>query len=79
MGVKNLSTTKQTPLKAIRHHCIDCSGGSTKDVRNCIITDCPLYIYRMGTNPRRKGIGNSHPYLLKELAIDDNDQSYNNI
>ena len=52
MGVNNLSTTKLTSLKAIRKNCINCSEGSTKEVKNCMITNCPLYIYRMGTNPR---------------------------
>ena len=46
-----------TPLKAIRKNCIDCSGGSLKNVRECHITDCCLYEYRLGKNFRRKGIG----------------------
>jgi hypothetical protein len=46
-----------TPLKAIRAKCIDCSGGQLKEVRECIITDCPLYPFRMGTNPNRAGVG----------------------
>jgi len=33
-----------SPLKAIRQHCIACSGGSLKDVTNCVIPDCPLYL-----------------------------------
>jgi len=48
-----------TPVKAIKKHCLDCSGGSKKEVRECIITDCPLYPYRMGKNPNRKGIKNN--------------------
>ena len=48
---------KLTPLKAIRVHCIDCSGYSPKEVRLCVIPQCPLYPYRMGTNPSRKGVG----------------------
>ena len=47
---------KLTPLKAIRQNCIECSGGSLKDVKDCIIPDCPLYQYRMGKNSNRKGI-----------------------
>jgi len=50
-----------TPMKAIRQNCIDCSSGSAKEVKNCIIVDCPLYEYRLGKNPRRKGIGNKSP------------------
>ena len=45
-----------TPIQAIRKNCLDCSGGSVKDVRECIIKECPLYDFRLGTNPRRKGI-----------------------
>lgn len=47
-----------TPIKAIKGHCLNCSGGSKKEVRECIITNCPLYSYRMGKNPNRKGIKN---------------------
>ena len=46
-----------TPLKAIRKKCLDCSGHSQKEVRECVIPGCPLYPYRMGKNPARKGIG----------------------
>lgn len=55
-----------TPVKAIRKYCIDCSCGSTKEVRVCKIISCPLYAYRFGRNPRRKGIGNPRPNLQKE-------------
>ncbi|MGK9369691.1 hypothetical protein ACSSWA_12375 [Melioribacter sp. Ez-97] len=59
--IKNIRNTKMhlTPVKAIKKHCFDCSGGSKKEVRECIITDCPLYLYRMGKNPNRKGIKNN--------------------
>ena len=45
-----------TPIKAIRKDCLQCSGGSFKEVRECIIIDCPFYDFRLGKNPRRKGI-----------------------
>lgn len=48
-----------SPVKAIKKHCLDCSGGSKKEVRECIIQDCPLYPFRLGKNPNRKGIKNS--------------------
>ena len=47
----------RTPVKAIRTKCLDCSGGSPKEVRECNIPDCALYPYRLGTNPTRQGIG----------------------
>jgi hypothetical protein len=46
-----------TPLKAIRAKCLDCSGGSFREVKECPIEDCPLYAYRMGHNPARAGKG----------------------
>lgn len=46
-----------TPLKAIRSQCFECSGGSTLEIRNCAISDCPLFEFRFGKNPHRKGIG----------------------
>ena len=56
------------PLKAIRAKCLDCSCDSYKEVTLCGISDCPLYPYRFGRNPSRKGIGNRHaspPVLAK--------------
>lgn len=46
-----------SPVKAIRAYCIECSGNSCKEVRECIIKNCPLYPFRLGKNPNRKGIG----------------------
>ena len=46
---------KLTPLKAIKKHCLECSGYEKKQVRECAITDCVLYEYRRGTNPNRLG------------------------
>ena len=41
------------PLKAIRAKCIDCCGGSARDVALCEISDCPLFPYRFGKRPHR--------------------------
>lgn len=46
---------KITPLRAIKKHCLECSGYEKKHVRECEIKDCVLYSYRQGTNPNRKG------------------------
>jgi hypothetical protein len=40
--------SKLTPLKAIRNKCLDCSNGSTKEVKYCPIDTCPLFKFRMG-------------------------------
>ncbi len=43
----------QSPIKAIRAHCIDCCCGSSNEVKLCPVTDCKLYPFRFGKNPYR--------------------------
>ena len=43
-----------TRAKAIKKHCLECSGGSGRDVTTCEITDCPLWPYRLGNSPESK-------------------------
>lgn len=62
MSKKNL-----TPVQAIRKKCLDCSGFSRKEVRECVLIDCPLYPFRMGTNPNCKpksGKGGASPSVV---------------
>lgn len=40
-------------MRAIRAKCLDCSGGSHVEVADCLVTTCPLYPFRLGTNPWR--------------------------
>jgi hypothetical protein len=40
-----------TPMRAIRAKCLDCSGGSPKEVRACPVTACPLWPLRFGKRP----------------------------
>lgn len=42
---------KETPIKAIRKKCIECSCGQTSEVKVCPMENCPLYPFRMGKNP----------------------------
>ena len=46
-----------TPVKAIRTKCLDCTAGQYKEIKECPCPDCPLYPFRLGKNPNRKGIG----------------------
>ena len=43
---------KLTPIKAIRAKCIDCSCGELREIRECPITKCPIWPYRMGKRPK---------------------------
>ncbi|MBA7530404.1 hypothetical protein ES705_22610 [subsurface metagenome] len=45
-----------TPVKAIRKFCIECAG-SQKAPRSCVNQECPLFVFRLGKNPGRAGIG----------------------
>lgn len=57
-----------TPVKAIRAHCLECSNQQPSEVRDCHLTACPLWPYRMGKNPNRAGMGPKKPAFLKETA-----------
>ena len=41
-------------LRAIRLKCYDCSCYQSNEVRDCSVTNCPLYPFRLGKNPFRK-------------------------
>ena len=45
-----------TPIKAIRAKCLECCGGQTKEVRECVIKRCTLFPYRMGHRPKGEEI-----------------------
>ena len=45
-----------TPIKAIRKKCLDCTCYQPKEVRLCPCIDCPIYPYRMGTRPSQATI-----------------------
>jgi hypothetical protein len=43
----------KNPATAIRAYCIDCQGGSVAGVKECAMLTCPLWNFRMGTDPLR--------------------------
>lgn len=60
-----------TPLKAIRKHCLECSGDSFKHARECHLRDCPLWPYRMGHRPRKgENTPRSTPLIAPESRLD---------
>jgi hypothetical protein len=42
---------RQSPVKAIREHCLECVGHSYNLVENCASPDCALFEFRFGKNP----------------------------
>lgn len=67
----NVETKVLTPIKAIRAKCLDCMCDSAQEVRLCPCQDCPLYPYRMGRNPNRKGMGGN----IKALSTEKSDSA----
>lgn len=41
------------PMKAIREKCLDCTCQQPIEVKECTVTRCALYPFRMGVNPYR--------------------------
>lgn len=44
------------PLTVIKDHCKQC-GGWEENPRDCQVTDCALFPFRLGKNPNRAGLG----------------------
>tara|TARA_Y100000310_G_scaffold339951_2_gene434234 strand:+ start:824 stop:1057 length:234 start_codon:yes stop_codon:yes gene_type:complete len=60
-----------TPIKAIRHYYIECSGGSMKEVELCPIKRCELFAYRFGKNPftKKRALSPTHKAkVMKNLV-----------
>lgn len=73
-----LNNKSLTPLKRIKAHCLDCVE-TRQEVKNCtgklLFEDrlCFLHPYRLGHNPKRKGIGNclGNPKFQKKTLTHD--------
>ena len=59
----------KTPIKSIRAYCIECQGGSFKEVRLCTSCDCPLYAYRMGKRPSQETLDTIEEHSGKNREI----------
>ena len=52
-GLREIGLQPEPLLAAVRRNCLDCAGGSTAEVRRCGQIACPLWSFRMNTNPWR--------------------------
>ncbi len=43
-----------SPLRAIKQYCLDCSGDSVFERSQCTSKECPLWPFRLGKNTFRK-------------------------
>lgn len=58
---------KLTPIKAIRLKCLDCSLGNRTEIKECPVTGCPIYPYRLGKLPKET------PYYDDGVSRDQHD------
>ena len=47
---------EKSPLKRIRQYCLQCSGDSANEVKDCPIKSCPLYDLRFGKSGRTRSM-----------------------
>ena len=57
-----------SPNRAIHFQCIECMGWSSHEVKECTDYHCPLYPFRMGTNPSRKR-GQKEPSKVRAKGV----------
>jgi len=56
---------KRALTSVIREKCMDCSH-TFAEVRKCVAAHCPLWPYRMGTNPFRKEISEEQRKVMSD-------------
>lgn len=52
--VERYQAKVKNPKSAIRAKCVECSGGSLKEVQLCPVKTCALHPFRLGQNPFHK-------------------------
>ena len=63
-----LGHNPMSPLKALRLRCIDCSAGSSLEVRLCTAASCPAWPFRLSRNPWRAPASEERRQQGRELA-----------
>lgn len=48
MKEESKKVTAKRLLKAIYAHCLECCGDDRRELRACVLSDCPLWPYRLG-------------------------------
>ncbi|WP_292279985.1 hypothetical protein [Megasphaera sp.] len=61
--VKKASTSSFA--KSIRAKCLDCSGGSPCEVRDCPLVNCPLWEVRFGMSAKSAAYQLAKNYTVK--------------
>ena len=59
---------RESPLKVIRRNCVECSGGSFREVKFCRAFDCQMWKFRFGVRPETAE--RKHPELLDPESVE---------
>jgi hypothetical protein len=51
LRIRKQLKVRYSPIKAIRHFCVDCCGGSNQAITYCADIGCSLWYYRLGKRP----------------------------
>jgi hypothetical protein len=70
-ALAEIGHTKRSMLGVIRAKCLDCSH-TANEVRKCVSTGCPLWPYRMGTNPFRAERTEAQMAVVDKLKLANN-------
>jgi len=70
---KTGASPRQTPLEAVRKHCLDCSGFSAKSVLWCSCPDCDLWLFRFGKRPESMAPVLVTPALFVAPCVNEDD------
>ena len=62
-----------TRAKSIAKYCLECSGGSSKEVTLCFLVSCPLWEYRLGNSPKSKAYKQRMKRAIKKYPQELND------
>ena len=60
-----------TPVKAIRKKCLDCTCNQPKEIRECTVINCALYPYRMARRPDESTIESLKSFSDGKLEYSD--------
>ncbi len=67
-------TTKADILQTIRHKCLDCCCFQPGEVRECLVSTCGLWPYRLGRDPepsRSRGFAKPPVYTGDSAEVEE--------
>ncbi len=64
-----------SPLTVIRKKCLDCTNGSSGEIKMCLLPECPNWLYRFGKRPSTVLSSRNACWLEPNYVLDQNIES----